>query len=182
LLGLPVGRLHAGPGEEREQVLAFGLKVGEQTTVRLMRGTDLQQLVGPLVEVCDLQAELLSVDDIALVAERERVFEDPAGGVRDARLPSDGVGDQLPIRIRECGEPVKVVEYSNALAWLTRLDVGSVGFMASEDATQKAPDRSAPAARRVGGEAIAHPSSLARTVREPSSPPTCSPSSTPPGH
>ena len=30
-------------------------------------------------------------------------------------------------RIRECGEPVTVVEYASALAWLTRLDVGSVG-------------------------------------------------------
>ena len=36
-------------------------------------------------------------------------------------------------RIRECGEPVTVVEYASALAWLTRLDVGSVGFMPNKE-------------------------------------------------
>ena len=36
-------------------------------------------------------------------------------------------------RIRECGEPVTVVEYASALAWLTRLDVGSVGFVPSKE-------------------------------------------------
>ena len=36
-------------------------------------------------------------------------------------------------RIRECGEPVTVVEYASALAWLTRLDVGSVGFVPNKE-------------------------------------------------
>ena len=32
-------------------------------------------------------------------------------------------------RILHCGEPVTVVEYASALAWLTNLDVGSVGYL-----------------------------------------------------
>ena len=49
------------------------------------------------LEVCDLQVELVGIDHIlvALVAQRERVLENPAGGVRDARLPCDRVRDQL---------------------------------------------------------------------------------------
>jgi hypothetical protein len=31
-------------------------------------------------------------------------------------------------RVRACGEPVTYVEYASALAWLMRLDVGSVGY------------------------------------------------------
>jgi len=31
--------------------------------------------------------------------------------------------------IRDCGEPVTVVEYTSTLAWLTHLDVGSVGYL-----------------------------------------------------
>jgi hypothetical protein len=31
--------------------------------------------------------------------------------------------------IRNCGEPVTVVEYASALAWYTHLDVGSVGYL-----------------------------------------------------
>ena len=34
-------------------------------------------------------------------------------------------------RILHCGEPVTVVEYASALAWLTNLDVGSVGYLPS---------------------------------------------------
>ncbi len=32
-------------------------------------------------------------------------------------------------RIRSCGEPVTIVEYASALAWLTHLDVGFVGYI-----------------------------------------------------
>jgi hypothetical protein len=32
-------------------------------------------------------------------------------------------------RIRACGEPVTIVEYASVLAWLTHLDVGSVGYL-----------------------------------------------------
>jgi len=31
--------------------------------------------------------------------------------------------------IRRCGKPVTIVEYASALAWLTHLDVGSVGYV-----------------------------------------------------
>jgi len=31
--------------------------------------------------------------------------------------------------IRDCGEPVTVVEYASSLAWLTHLDVGNVGYL-----------------------------------------------------
>jgi hypothetical protein len=40
-------------------------------------------------------------------------------------------------RIRECGEPVTVVEYASALAWLTRLDVGSVGFVPNKETRRR---------------------------------------------
>jgi hypothetical protein len=36
-------------------------------------------------------------------------------------------------RIRDCGEPVTYVEYASALAWLTRLDVGSVGYRPEQE-------------------------------------------------
>jgi hypothetical protein len=84
-----------GLGQEREHVLAFVLKVGEQAAVGLMGGAHPKQLVGPLVQVAHAQVQLAGVDHLALVAQRERVLEDPSGGVRDARLPSDRVGDQL---------------------------------------------------------------------------------------
>ena len=48
-------------------MLALGLKVREQPPVRLVRGADLQQLVGPLVQVDDPQAELLGVDYVLIV-------------------------------------------------------------------------------------------------------------------
>ena len=69
----------------------------DQPAFRLVRRAHRQQLVGPLVDLGDLQAELVGVDHIlvALIAESERVFEDPAGGARDARLTRHRVGDQL---------------------------------------------------------------------------------------
>jgi hypothetical protein len=78
-------------------VLALGRQVLKQTAVRLVRRAYLEQLVGPLVEVCDHRTELVGVDHIlvALVAQRTRVLEDPAGGVRNARLPRHRIGDQL---------------------------------------------------------------------------------------
>jgi hypothetical protein len=73
-----------------------------------VRRTHLKQLVGPLVQIGDARPELLSVDHILLmlIAQRERVFEDPAGGVRDARLTCHGVGVQLagsPEQVRMAG-------------------------------------------------------------------------------
>jgi hypothetical protein len=45
-------------------------------------------------------------------------------------------GDQ---RIRACGEPVTVVEYASALAWLTHLDVGFVGYLPSIEMRHRYP-------------------------------------------
>src|ERR1700756_3627592 len=69
-----------------------------QPPVRLVRRSHRQQLVGPVVQVSDPKPELLGVDHvlIALIAQRERVLEDPAGGVRDTRLSGDRISDQLP--------------------------------------------------------------------------------------
>jgi hypothetical protein len=65
----------------------------------------LEQFVGPLAQVDDPQAELLGADHvlIVLVAQGERVLEDLPGGVRDARLPRDRIGDQLPGPPKEMG-------------------------------------------------------------------------------
>jgi hypothetical protein len=41
--------------------------------------------------------------------------------------------------IRDCGEPVTIVEYASALAWLTHLDVGSVGYIPNRELRQKHP-------------------------------------------
>ncbi len=49
-------------------MLALGREVPEQAAVRLVRRMNLKQLVGPLIEIVDLQTELVGVDDIALVA------------------------------------------------------------------------------------------------------------------
>jgi hypothetical protein len=42
-------------------------------------------------------------------------------------------------RLRSCGEPVTVVEYASALAWLTHLDVGFVGYIPSLEKRQRYP-------------------------------------------
>jgi hypothetical protein len=90
--------LHVGLGEEREQVLALVGEVPKQPAVRRVRWAHRKQLVGPLAKLGDAHAELLGVEDIlvALIAQRERVLEDPAGGVRNARLPRHRIRDQLP--------------------------------------------------------------------------------------
>jgi hypothetical protein len=41
--------------------------------------------------------------------------------------------------IRDCGEPVTVVEYGSALAWLTHLDVGFVGYRPDVEMRRKHP-------------------------------------------
>ena len=41
--------------------------------------------------------------------------------------------------IRACGEPVTIVEYASALAWNTRLDVGSVGYLPGLEQRRKYP-------------------------------------------
>ena len=41
--------------------------------------------------------------------------------------------------IRACGEPVTIVEYASALAWTTRLDVGSVGYLPGLEQRRKYP-------------------------------------------
>ena len=69
---------------------------------------DRKQLVGPLVQVGDPQPELVRVDHVlvTIIAQREGVFEDPAGGVRNACLPRHGVADQLagpPEQMRMAG-------------------------------------------------------------------------------
>jgi len=35
--------------------------------------------------------------------------------------------------VRDCGEPVTIVEYASVLAWMTHLDVGSVGYLPSAE-------------------------------------------------
>jgi hypothetical protein len=42
-------------------------------------------------------------------------------------------------RIRACGEPVTVVEFASVLAWDTRLDVGSVGYLPPLEMRQRYP-------------------------------------------
>lgn len=63
-----------------------------------MRRAHLEQLVGPLTKLGDAQGELLGIDQVlvALIAQRERVLENPSRGMQDTRLPRDRVGDQLP--------------------------------------------------------------------------------------
>jgi len=41
--------------------------------------------------------------------------------------------------IDDCGEPVTIVEYASTLAWLTHLDVGSVGYIPHREMRQKYP-------------------------------------------
>jgi len=41
--------------------------------------------------------------------------------------------------IRDCGEPVTIVEYASVLAWMTRLDVGSVGYLPSAEMRRRYP-------------------------------------------
>ncbi len=41
--------------------------------------------------------------------------------------------------IRDCGEPVTIVEYASTLAWYTHLDVGSVGYIPSLEKQQPYP-------------------------------------------
>jgi hypothetical protein len=41
--------------------------------------------------------------------------------------------------IDDCGEPITIVEYASALAWLTHLDVGSVGYIPNRAMRQKHP-------------------------------------------
>ena len=42
-------------------------------------------------------------------------------------------------QIRNCGEPVTIVEYASVLAWLTHLDVGSVGYLPSAEMRHRYP-------------------------------------------
>ena len=42
-------------------------------------------------------------------------------------------------QIRNCGEPVTIVEYASVLAWLTHLDVGSVGYLPSTEMRHRYP-------------------------------------------
>lgn len=41
--------------------------------------------------------------------------------------------------IRDCGEPVTIVEYASALAWLTHLDVGFVGYIPNLEMRRRYP-------------------------------------------
>jgi hypothetical protein len=41
--------------------------------------------------------------------------------------------------IRACGEPVTIVEYASVLAWDTRLDVGSVGYLPRQEMRRRYP-------------------------------------------
>jgi hypothetical protein len=41
--------------------------------------------------------------------------------------------------IRACGEPVTIVEYASVLAWDTRLDVGSVGYLPGQEKRRRYP-------------------------------------------
>jgi hypothetical protein len=41
--------------------------------------------------------------------------------------------------VRGCGEPVTVVEYASVLAWLTRLDVGSIGYLPNVEMRRRYP-------------------------------------------
>ena len=41
--------------------------------------------------------------------------------------------------IRDCGQPVTIVEYASALAWMTHLDVGSVGYLPGAEMRRRYP-------------------------------------------
>jgi hypothetical protein len=41
--------------------------------------------------------------------------------------------------IRNCGEPVTIVEYASVLAWMTHLDVGSVGYLPNVELRKRYP-------------------------------------------
>jgi hypothetical protein len=49
----------------------------------------------------------------------------------------DRLGGYRPIR--DCGEPVTNVEYASALAWITHLDVGFVGYLPSAEMRRRYP-------------------------------------------
>jgi hypothetical protein len=56
------------------------------------------------------------------------------GRGNEIRLLQTTIGDLGGYdRISDCGEPVTIVEYASALAWLTRLDVGSVGYQPGKE-------------------------------------------------
>jgi len=53
------------------------LRQRKQAAVRLVGEAHRQQRVAPPLEVTELEAELLGVDRIALVARRQCILEDP---------------------------------------------------------------------------------------------------------
>jgi hypothetical protein len=89
--------------------------------------------------VCALAAVLAPGAVARLRAER-RDLRHERGRARQIALLQTAINRLGGYRhIRFCGEPASYVEYSSALAWLTHLDVGSVGYEPAREIHRRIP-------------------------------------------
>jgi hypothetical protein len=104
LLGAPVGRLHTGQPQEREQVLALGGEVVEQPPVGRVAGGPGHQLVELRAEAVCLAGEGGPIQGARVVgvAEGERVQQDAAYRVRGAGCPRSASASSSRQRRSRC--------------------------------------------------------------------------------
>ena len=85
-------------------MLALVGEVPKQPAVRLVGWAHLKQPVGPLAKLGDAQAELLGVDDIALIASASLRILRAACGTR--ACPGTESAISSPVRLSRCAAQV----------------------------------------------------------------------------